>query len=463
MNVCIVNLTDNWTLDFDFTNANETYINNRLGTRYTALNSWGGAVPLNDENGNRIYVNNQGQQVPSSTANALPAYQLSLVEYTGHGANPDHIYRNVLNGVTNTLNIVTNYNLKLKEDHAFKFMLGMNRVTYDAKNNWSQKADLADIHDPQFGKAVGTMTSGGGTYWESQLGYFGRINYSYRDKYLLEGNLRYDGSSKFPSRLWWRYFPSVSAGWNITEEAWMEWILPVVSFMKVRGSWGMIGDQTVPTGLYVPSMTTSQTTWLDPGGSKAVAVGTPSAVVRDITWQDLETTNLGLDLRFFNNSLGVIFDVYRRNTNNMIVPGEGVSLTFGAGAPKGNYGSMKTEGWDLSVDYNHRFENGLAINILGTLSDAVTTILKYGDTQSIDGWYVGKKYGEIWGYRTDRLYQESDFVLDADGNPQRIVLTENESSKYAGRSANRLSDANGKPIYQAFCKTALTSSLAPVM
>jgi len=82
----------------------------------------------------------------------------------------------------------------------------------------------------------------------------------------------------------------------------------------------------------------------------------------------------------------------------MIVPGEGVSFTFGAGAPKGNFGSMRTDGWEIALDYNHRFENGIGINIMGTLSDAVTTILKYGDTQSIDGWYVGKnmvKYGAI--------------------------------------------------------------------
>ncbi len=446
----LVNLTKNWILDFDFTNANETYINNRLGTRYTALNSWGGAVPLNDENGNRIYVNEQGQQVPSTTPKAMPAYQLGLTEYTAHGANPDHIYRNVLNGVTNTLNITTTYNLNLKEDHALKFLLGVNRVTYDAKNNWSQKTDLADITDPQFGKAVGTMTSGGNTYQEAQLGYFGRINYAFRDKYLLEGNLRYDGSSKFPSRLWWRYFPSVSAGWRITEEPWMQWILPVVTSMKIRASWGIIGDQTVPSGLYVPSMTTSQTSWLEPGGSKATSVGTPAAVVRDITWQDLESSNLGIDLRLFNNSLGITAELYRRDTKNMIVPGEGVSLTFGAGAPKGNYGSMRTDGWEISIDYNHRFENGLGINVMGTLSDAVTTVLKYGDTQSVDGWYEGKKYGEIWGYRTDRLYQKGDFALDADGNLQKIVLTKNESSKYAGKTANKLSDANGKPIYQVF-------------
>ena len=167
-----------------------------------------GGAYLTGALGNRIYVNDKGEQVSSSTPNALPAYQLALVEYTAHGANPDHIYRNVQNAVTNTLNIYTTYNLRLKDMHAFKFMVGMNRVTYDAKNNWSQITDLADIVDPQFGKAVGTQTSGGKTEWDAQLGYFGRINYALMNKYLFEANLRYDGSSKFPKKLWWRWFPS---------------------------------------------------------------------------------------------------------------------------------------------------------------------------------------------------------------------------------------------------------------
>lgn len=446
----LVKLTNNWNLDFDFTNANQTYISNKLGTRYTALNAWGGAVAMNDNSGNRIYVNDKGEQVQPGSTGAMPAYKLDLAEYTAHGANPDHIYRLVLNGVTNTLNVFTTYNLKLRDIHAFRFMAGVNRVTYDAKTNWSQKTDLADIKNPQFGKALGTQTSGGDTRWDSQLGYFGRLNYAIMDKYLLEANIRYDGSSKFPERLWWRWFPAFSAGWRVTEEAWMNWITPVVSSMKLRGSWGMVGDQTVPNSLYVPTMSTSQSTWLEPGGSKTVVVSTPAAVSRDITWQDIVSTNIGADLRLIKNKLGITFDWYQRDTKNMIVPGEGVSLTFGTGAPKGNFGSLRTEGWEVAIDFNHRFANGLGVNLMGTLSDAMTTILKYGDTKSVDGWYVGKKYGEIWGYRTDRLYQKDDFALDADGNLQRITLTSAESEKYAGKTANKLSDKNGKPIYQVY-------------
>ena len=457
----LINLTKNWALDVDYTHASQNNITNRIGTRYTALDTWSAAVPNLDENGNRIYVDSTGTVVSSTATGAMPGYKLNPSEYTAHGANPDHIYRNVENVNTNTINIYTTYNLNLQDIHAFKFMLGMNRVTSDSKYNWSQRIDLADIVNPEFGKALGTQTVGGGSTWEAQLGYFGRINYAYKNKYLLESNLRYDGSSKFPKELWWRWFPSFSAGWRVTEESWMQWILPVVSSMKLRASWGSIGDQTVPNKLYVPTMSLGQSTWLDASTNKFVYVGSPAAISRDITWQNIVTLNGGIDLRLFNNSLGVSFDVYQRDTKDMIVPGEGVSLTFGTGAPKGNYGSLRTIGWELSIDYNHRFENGLGINVMGTLSDAQTSVLKYGDTQSVDNWYVGKKYGEIWGYRTDRLYQKEDFELDATGKPILITLTADQSAKYAGKKAYQLKSTNGKPVYQVFLQNSSSFFFGP--
>src|SRR5699024_2326928 len=102
-----------WTLDVDYTYAGEDNIINEGGTRYTALQSWGGAIPKLDSNGNQIYVDNTGAVVDSGTPGAMPAQKLSLVEYTSHGSNPDHIYRRVANGKRKTLNIVTNYNLEL--------------------------------------------------------------------------------------------------------------------------------------------------------------------------------------------------------------------------------------------------------------------------------------------------------------------------------------------------------------
>lgn len=435
-----INIAKNWTLDVDYTHSNEEYILKNPGTRYTALNTWGGPVAKNDADGNRIYVNTAGEQVASTTPGAMPAYKFNLIEYTGHGANPDHVYQERVNSKRNTLNIVSNYNLKLSQSDTFRFLIGMNRVTYDREDIYAKKIDLSDILNPQFNMAVGTQESGGDFDWEGQLGFFGRINYAHKEKYLLEANLRYDATSKFPSDLRWRAFPSFSAGWRINEESWMNWAKPALSALKLRASWGSIGDQTVPNSLYVSTLQVQENNWLGANGKKLVQAGLPTSVASNITWQDISTFDAGIDARFFDGELGVTFDWYQRDTKNMIVPGAGVTWAFGTDSPKGNYGSLRTKGWEIAVDYNHRFKNGLGVNLMVTLSDAVTEVSDYGDETNIDKWYKGKTYGEIWGYRTERLYQKDDFVYDANGNLQQTVVN--------GKTVNELKDPKG--AYQEY-------------
>jgi hypothetical protein len=188
-----------------------------------------------------------------------------------------------------------------------------------------------------------------------------------------------------------------------------------------------------------------------------MGTGTPAAVDANITWQDITTLDFGFDARFFNGDLGLTFDWFQRETKNMIVPAEGAALTYGTGAPKGNHGSLKTRGWEIAMDYNHRFENGLAVNAMFTLSDAQTEVTAYGTTKSVDSWYVGKTYGEIWGYRTDRLYQKEDFVYNGDQIAQvwakdgKYVAdyVAGEPSPVAGaKQMNKLADPNG--VYQDY-------------
>lgn len=426
-----INLTKDWTVDVDYTHANEETISNRPGTRYTALDTW--SSPVDNGDG---------------------TWDLRYWEYTGtSGGNPDHVYRKSTNAKRNTFNAYTTYNWTLDEANVFKFMLGMNRVTWDQKYNWSQATKLIDITNPQFDLAAGTQTASGGTAWDGQLGFYGRVNYSLLDKYLVEGNLRYDGTSKFPSDLRWRWFPSFSLGWRASEEAFMTWAKPALSSLKFRGSWGTIGDQTVSNKLYVSTMTSGQSAWIGGDGSKLAYVGTPSAIISDITWQDITTLDVGLDARFFNNKLGVTFDWYQRDTKNMIVPVGNVSLAFGANAPKGNFGTFRTRGWEVAVDFNHRFKNGIGINVMGTLSDYSTELTAYGNTTSVDSWYVGKKVGEIWGFRTDRLYQKDDFVYEGG----KLVTTwaangvEVAKGTAGAKEVNKLKDPNA--YYQDYLQS----------
>lgn len=426
--------TKDWKINFDYTHANEEYINKRPGTRYTARDSWSSALLKKDENGDQIYVDDAGEVVSSSASGAMPAYGLSMRTYTSTGSNPDHVYRYAKNEQWNTINLNTTYDLNFNNIHQVNFMLGMNSVGVKSAYNWSQITQLIDYTNPQFDLATGTQTTSGGENWESQLGFFGRVNYNYKEKYLLEANMRYDGTSKFPSELQWRWFPSFSAGWRVNEEPWMEWANTHLSALKVRGSWGTIGDQSVSNSLYIPTMKGSLNSWLI-SNAQLYQFGTPAAVSASVTWQDITTLDLGLDARFFNNELGFTFDWYQRDTENMIVPGEGVPATYGTGAPQSNYGSLRTNGFEFQVDYNHRFSNGVGVNFVATFADAKTKITKYGSTNSIDSWYVGKTYGEIWGYETDRLYQKEDFAYDAAG---KLVTVKSSD----GFNINQLADAN---------------------
>jgi len=426
----------NWKINLDYTHANQEYITERPGTRFTARDSWSAPVVKNDADGNRIYMNDAGEVVSSTDAGAMPAYQLNMWTYTAVGANPDHNYRYSKNDKWNTINLKTTYDMNINDVHKFNYMLGMNRVGYENAYNWSNTTQLIDYTNPEFDLAYGTQTTSGGKYWESQLGFFGRFNYNFKEKYLLEANLRYDGTSKFPTDLQWRWFPSFSAGWRVNEESWMQWSKSVLSALKVRGSWGTIGDQTVDNSLYIPTMAGSQSSWIL-SGAKLYQFGSPAAVSATVTWQDITTLNYGFDARFLNSSLGFSFDWFQRDTKNMIVPQEGLPTTFGAAAPQSNFGSLRTNGIEIQLDYNHQFRNGLGINFVASFSNGITKITKYGSTNSIDNWYVGKTYGEIWGYETDRLYQQDDFSYDADGKLIRVPVTDPHGVTY---NVNQLSD-----------------------
>jgi TonB-linked SusC/RagA family outer membrane protein len=459
-----LNFTNNWKLDFDYTYSTQAESWKRPGTRYTAGDSWSAPVARLDGDGNPVYVDSTGNVVSSTAPGAMPAYDLNYHTYTGLGANPDHIIRSSSDFASSTINAYTTYNWNLKENHQFKFILGVNRVAASTEWQYQRVNQLTDIINPQFNFAVGTPpTIDGDKTWESQLGYFGRINYAFKDKYLIEGNLRRDGSSKFPSNLWWRWYPSVSAGWIVTNEKFLQ-RQNVINFFKIRGSWGSIGDQTVPNTLYLPLMPSGLSSWIGANGARSPYVGTPPAIVHDISWQDIETKNLGLDLGFFQNKMTVTFDLYQRNTNNMIVPLEGIPLTYGTGAPKGNFGSLRTNGWELTIEFNHRFENGIGVNFMGNISDSKTFIEEYGTSTGVNSNYNGKDIGEIWGYRTDRLYQMSDFDLGSDGKPQLITLTADDvPAEYVGKKAYKLKPGkNGeKPVYQVFLQNSSNFFFGP--
>ncbi|MBB4044789.1 TonB-linked SusC/RagA family outer membrane protein [Bacteroides reticulotermitis] len=455
-----LNITKVWDVKFDYTYDRLTTDKKNSVIQYTAGQMWYSPV-LWKEDGYQVYVDETGQRVNTG---GMPAYCFPVSDYLYSGVASSSVQNYNKAVDNNTFNVYSTYNLKLGQEnlHDFKFMLGMNRVTNKWSSQTGRKTNLIDQKKPEYSFASGDQFIDGGRNWEAQLGFFGRINYAFEDRYLVEANLRRDGSSKFPKHLQWRWFPSFSAGWVFTNEKFMKPIDRIWSFGKFRGSWGSIGDQTVPNTLYKSVLGNSESTWLDGTNNRLPVFGTPSLVDADISWQRIETLNLGLDLRFLNNQLGVTFDWFQRDTKDMIIPGESLPGTLGAGVPQGNYGNLRTKGWELSADFNHTFSNGLRINAMATLSDATTVVTKGADyltpwaDRSLSSTYsTGRRFGDIYGLVTDRLFQREDFAYGPDGN----IIQENVIYQGTMRTTNK--QTAQYPVYQVHYENSAKLIFAP--
>ncbi|WP_079642840.1 SusC/RagA family TonB-linked outer membrane protein [Sphingobacterium nematocida] len=440
-----INVTKNWDVQGDYAYQIENNGETSSLPYIQGKTHWYGVSDLYDTNGQRVYVDENG--VPTDNGGML-AYEFPMTDHTLKSNT--YFYQYAFKSKRHTFNAVTNYNLDLK-DHQMKFMLGTNIVAYNYVSQFSNRTNLINNDNPQFDFAVGVQESGGGTNWDSQAGFFGRVNYAYKDKYLFEASLRRDGTSKFPTHLRWRWYPSVSGGWVISNENFMESLKPVLSFAKLRASWGSIGDQSVPNSLYLPIMSIGKNTWLNSAGQQFYQMGTPDAVSRNITWQDIEHLNIGADFRFFNNKLGLTGEWYERNTKNMIVSGDVLPATYGTSAPEGNYGNLRTRGWEIAADYTHQFDNGLKLVFNANIADAVTFVTKgadyntpWADRALGTTFSTGRRYGDVYGFVTDRLFQKEDFVYDDLGSFVQTDIIYNGTSK----RTNMLVGNN--PVYQTY-------------
>ena len=313
-------------------------------------------------------------------------------------------------------NAVLKYKHTWQDAHKFQAFVGFNIEYKDTRYVNAEKRNLLDQRKPEISLATGDdFVYGSHSAW-STMGFFARVNYSYKDRYLIELNGRYDGSSRFPMNQLWGFFPSGSLGWVASEESWWEVLNPYWSFAKVRASYGSIGNQNVGNNRFRAIISSYNSDWIT-GDMNELTFSLPTAIADGFTWEAVKTIDAGVDLRFFGNDLGLSFDYFRRINDNMIVSGAEVPSTYGASAPYQNAAQLTTNGWELSLDYHHRFSNGLNITATASVADALSIVTKHPrkGTSVIDGSnYEGKVIGEIWGFTTDRLFQENDF--DADGN-----------------------------------------------
>ena len=313
------------------------------------------------------------------------------------------------------LNVFGNYEFKVGDGNNFNLMLGANAESETYFLHTARRADLLDYNLPEFNLATGDQTVSGSHWEKASAGYFGRLNYDYKGIWLAELNGRYDGSSSFPSNSRWAFFPSASAGYRMSEEAYFEPIKDVISNAKLRASYGEIGNQAVGSNMFNATMTKltdANTHWLTDGGTKVVAYNLPKLVSSTLKWERIQTLDFGGDFGFMNNNLNVTFDWYQRNTKDMLAPGSTLPEILGTTAPYTNAGELRTRGWELSADWRHRF-NDLLVYANANIGDFVTDIVTWdNDTKLLNSNYSGKRYGDIWGFETDRYFTKDDFNTD---------------------------------------------------
>ena len=311
-----------------------------------------------------------------------------------------------------TTNIYTDYS-KTINDHYFKVMAGFNAEL--TKQDWIEGSaeGMIDPSKPWLSQTTTQKKATGGRDHTSLAGFFGRINYTYKDRYMIELNGRYDGSSRFIGDKQWGFFPSTSLGWNIAREEFFQdwnWGAENISTLKLRGSWGQLGNSN--TNSWYPFFQTMSTSvassnWLI-NGQKQNLASMPGIVSNALTWETVETFDIGLDWALFNNRLTGSFDWFTRYTYDMVGPAPTLPNILGTGAPRINNTDMKSVGWDLELSWKDRIgEVGYGVKLV--LSDATQTILKYpNETKSINDWYEGETLNDIWGYTSAGLAQSQE-------------------------------------------------------
>lgn len=342
----------------------------------------------------------------------------------------DFLERSYVSKITNTYNAYFDYLFDIQKQHNFAIKVGANAEDLRYDNQSVKVNGVQDVEHPTLnltdGKNEGIVDES--LRHRATAGFFGRINYNYKEKYLLELNGRYDGSSSFRTGKQWAFFSSASAGYRISEEKFWTNIKPYVPTLKVRASYGSVGNQALDSWYpYISTMATETVSWIGTDMNQVSTTTTPSAVNPDMTWEKIRTLDIGFDAGFFNNELNVTFDWYQRRNVGMLVAGNEIVRYAGiAVAPLENGGDMKTNGWELQIDYNHAFNKDFAIYGTFTLSDAKSEITKWNNTTgALNSWYKGKKLGEIWGFETDRYFNSSDVNQDGTlktGTPDQSYL-----------------------------------------
>lgn len=303
--------------------------------------------------------------------------------------------------------------------HYVKAMAGYNQEL--TKYSWfrGKRSDVIDQNQPSLSLGTGNQEVSDSGYEWALRGAFFRLNYIYADRYLLEVNGRYDGTSRFPSDNRFVFLPSVSAAWRVSEEKFMESTRSWLDNLKLRVSYGELGNQMISASgwsgntkyyPYIPFMSNgTSSNWLF-GDEKATVINPGNLVSPSLSWEKVKTINFGIDVSLLRQRLNASFDYYNRTTSDMLIKST-YPAVLGTSAPPENSAALKTRGWELSLNWKDRIGKDLGYEIGFILSDSQAEVTKYTNpTGSINTYYEGMKIGDIWGYETEGLFQSDDEV-----------------------------------------------------
>ncbi len=332
------------------------------------------------------------------------------------------------------------YNRTFAEKHNLTLIAGYN---YEAKyyrdltaaNDGLLSEELSDFN---LAKGTTNFTLNGGRNEYAIMGLFYRAAYDYRGKYLFEVNGRYDGTSRFPRGKRYGFFPSFSAAYRISEEPFFEPLRKAVDNLKIRLSYGSLGNQQIGYYDFIQTVTTkgSMSDYSFDGTTLGQHATVSDPVSGNQTWEKVVSKNLGLDLNMFRNRLSLTADFYIRDTKGILGKGKSLPSIYGADEPQVNSNNLRTKGYELVLGWRDSFElagSAFSYGITGSFSDYTAKYTKCDNPSGLIGDpYVGKKYGEIWGYKVDGLFRTDE---EAAEYASRIDLSTVAAGYYSATGA----------------------------
>jgi len=327
------------------------------------------------------------------------------------GATTTYAYQTNTHSSYNVFNLVADYHQTFG-DHYVQALVGYNQEAYYYNNWWAQRKNLIALSVPAMNLATGDKDLSTATSTWALRGTFFRLNYIFKEKYIIETNGRYDGTSRFPKSDRFGFFPSFSGAWVLSKENFFSnfnqnILNSVFSQVKLRASYGTLGNQAVSDYEYIATMGNGTSDWII-GGTKPTYVSSPGLVSASLTWEEVRQYNAGIDLEMLNRKLIAGFDLYNRQTINMLTKGQTLPSVLGTSVPKENAADLETKGWDLSLEWRDQFNlAGKPFNYSARFifSDNQSEITRFSNpTNGLGDYYVGRKIGEIWGYRSDGFF-----------------------------------------------------------